>query len=57
MTDKEMYCKKCGGTGCIEEIDYYEDDTGRCLEREIASRCPECNPDMRAYGDKESDWR
>ena len=55
MMSKE-YCEKCGGSGCITDIDYYEDDTGRCLEREIASRCPECNPDMRAYGDKESDW-
>jgi len=55
MMSKE-YCEKCGGSGCITDIDYYEDDTGRCLEREIDSACPECNPDMRAYGDKESDW-
>ena len=37
----KVYCEKCGGSG---------------LEREIDSACPICNPDMRAYGDKESDW-
>lgn len=45
-------CGDCFDTQIITVI--HGEDSG---EWEDEYACPKCDPDMRAYGDKQSDWR
>ena len=44
-------CELCKGTLVVSEIHGEGSD-----EYEVDHACPVCDPDMRAFGDKESDW-
>lgn len=50
FTNKE--CETCKGYTVITTINYDNNEN----EYEVDEACPDCNPDMRAYGDRLEDW-
>jgi hypothetical protein len=51
ISKEHIECELCHDTLVVTEI--HGEGAG---EFEVDNACPICDPDMTAYGDKESDW-